>query len=70
MGSFSILHWIVVVLVFIPNLFFIPAVRKSGFSPWWIAPTLIPGLGMLVGMVLLWIWAFSSWPSQGGQIEQ
>lgn len=64
MGSFSILHWIVVILACIPNLFYIPAIRKSGFSPWWILPTFIPVLGVLIGIALLWMWAYSTWPAQ------
>jgi len=39
-------------------LFFIPAVRKAGFSPWWVAVALIPGVGIL----LLWVFAFAEWP--------
>jgi hypothetical protein len=47
-----------IVAMSLQGLFFIPAVKKAGFSPWWIAPTLIPG----VGVILLWLFAFAAWP--------
>lgn len=60
MGSFSILHWIVIILVILPNLLFLPAVRRSGYSAGWVFLSMIP----LVGLALLWIWAFAKWPAQ------
>jgi len=59
MGSFSIWHWIVVFILFLPNLLFIPAVKKAGFSRWWVALSLIPVLGLF----LLWVFAYARWPS-------
>ena len=59
-GSFSVWHWIIVFLLIFPNLMFIPAIRKSGFSPWWVLPSIIP----VVGLVLLWVWAYSRWPAE------
>lgn len=58
MGSFSIWHWFVLIIISLPNLFFIPAVRKAGFSAWWIALSVIP----IVGLVLLWVFAYAKWP--------
>ena len=60
MGSFSIWHWLIVLLFLVPNLIFIPAVRKTGFSAWWVVLSLIP----VVGVVVLWVWAYAKWPSQ------
>lgn len=60
MGSFSIWHWFVVFLfILLPNLLAIPAIRKSGFSGWWVIPLMIP----VVGMIVTWIFAFSKWPN-------
>lgn len=42
------------------SLIFIPAVRKAGFSGWWAVASIIP----VVGIVLLWIFAFARWPAQ------
>jgi uncharacterized membrane protein YhaH (DUF805 family) len=60
MGSFSIWHWLVVLLFIVPNLMFIPAVRKTGFSPWWVVLSFIP----ILGLVVLWMWAYAKWPAQ------
>ena len=60
MGSFSIWHWLVLVIVGIPNLFFIPAVRKAGFSAWWAVFSMVP----VVGLLLLWKFALTKWPAQ------
>ena len=59
MGSFSIWHWLIVIILFLPNLFFIPAVKKAGFSGWWAALSLVP----VFGLVLLWVFAYAKWPS-------
>jgi uncharacterized membrane protein YhaH (DUF805 family) len=60
MGSFSIWHWLIVLLFLVPNLMFIPAVRKTGYSAWWVVLSFIP----VVGLVVLWVWAYAQWPSQ------
>ena len=60
MGSFSIWHWLVVIILVVPNLLFIPTVRKAGFSAWWVALSLIP----IVGFVLLWVFAYAKWPAE------
>jgi len=36
-----------------------PAVRKAGFSGWWVMLALLPP----IGIVLLWIFAFAKWPA-------
>lgn len=43
----------------VPYIFFIPVVRKAGFSTGWILVSLVP----VVGLVLLWAFAFVRWPS-------
>lgn len=60
MGSFSIWHWMIVVILLVPNLMFIPAVKKTGFSASWVVLSFIP----IVGCVLLWVWAYTKWPSE------
>ena len=59
MGSVSISEWLFVIIIFLTNLLFIPAVKKAGFSGWWVALSLVP----VVGLVLLWVFAYSKWPS-------
>ena len=60
MGSFSIWHWLVVLLAVAPNLMFIPAVRRTGFSGWWVALSVLP----IVGLIILWTWANTKWPAE------
>lgn len=59
MGSFSFWHLVIALIIFLPNLVFVPAVKKAGFSPWWVAVSLIP----IVGFILLWIFAYAEWPA-------
>ena len=60
MGSFSIWHWIVLLLFLVPNLLFIPAVKRTGFPAWWVVLSFIP----VVGLAVLWVWAYAKWPAQ------
>lgn len=39
-------------------LFFGRILKKAGFSHWWALFVLIPG----IGIIMLWIFAFSKWP--------
>jgi hypothetical protein len=59
MGSFSIWHWIIVVIFLLPLLFFSKAVGKAGFSPWWTLLGIVP----LVNLVMLWVFAYAKWPA-------
>ncbi len=59
MGSFSIWHWIIVLVIILPNILIAPAVKKAGFNKAWAYISIIPG----VGLVLLWIFAFAKWPN-------
>ena len=63
MGSFSPVHWIIVLLAV--ALYVIPAVkivRKAGYSGWWCLLMLIPG----VNVVAYWVFAFAKWPALRG----
>ena len=59
MASFSLWHWLIFFMIFLPNLLFIPAVKKAGFSVWWVALSLVP----VVGLILLWVFAYAKWPA-------
>lgn len=59
MGGLSIWHWLVLILISLPNLFFIPAVKKAGFSAWWVALSFVP----ILGLALLWVFAYAKWPA-------
>jgi hypothetical protein len=59
MEPLSIWHYLVVLFYVLPILVFIPAVRKAGFSGWWVALSILP----VVGVVLLWIFTYAKWPS-------
>lgn len=59
--SVSIWHWLIVFIFFVlPVLLFVPAVRRTGYSGWWVLPASLP----LVGFVFLWVWAYAKWPAQ------
>jgi uncharacterized membrane protein YhaH (DUF805 family) len=60
MGSLSIVHWIITLSVFFITLF--PVARilsKAGYSGWWCLLGVVP----LLNIVMLWVFAFSSWPN-------
>jgi len=59
MGSFSIWHWLIVLLVLVlPAWLFSRVVSKAGFSGWWALLGVVP----LVNLVALWVFAFTKWP--------
>lgn len=67
MGSFSIFHWIVVLVVL--AIFAIPAaviLKRAGYSPAWVLVGIIPGV-FIIG---LWIFAFARWPALGRGEDQ
>jgi 1-acyl-sn-glycerol-3-phosphate acyltransferase len=41
--------------------FFALVVRKAGYSGWWALLGFVP----IVGLVMLWVFAFSRWPVDG-----
>ena len=60
MEALSVWH-IIILLVIWFGVFGIPAsqvIRKAGYSPVWILIMFVP----IVGVVFLWIFAFSRWP--------
>ena len=60
MGSFSIWHWVIVLLLLLPLYFFSRAVAKAGFSSWWAVLALVP----IVNVIMLWVFAYAKWPAQ------
>ena len=61
MGSFSIWHWIIILLYL--AIIVVPCwriVRKAGYSGAWALLLLVP----LVNVILLWVFAFIRWPSE------
>jgi hypothetical protein len=60
MSTFSFWHWPILLILLCMNLIYVPAVRKAGFSGWWVVVSVVP----IVGLVLLWIFAYARWPAQ------
>jgi len=60
MGTFGLLYW-VIALAIVGFFLWIYAriARKAGFSGWWSLLVLVP----LVNVVVIWIFAFTSWPA-------
>lgn len=60
MGSFSIWHWL---FLLIWLSFIVPVgkiVSKAGYHPAWCLLAFVP----LVNFVMLWVFAFSRWPGR------
>lgn len=60
MGSMSIMHWLIVLIIL--AAYVVPVVKilhQAGYSGWWVLISFIP-LGNIVG---LWIFAFARWPA-------
>jgi hypothetical protein len=65
MGSFSFVHWFVVLGVMVA-VWVVPVVmilRKAGYSGWWCLLGFVP----LGNVVMLWVFAFADWPSLRGR---
>lgn len=62
MGNMSIWHWLVVLIFYVIGIM-IPVgkvLSKAGRSPIWCVFAIVP----VLNIILLWVFAFSSWPSQ------
>ena len=60
MGSMSVVHWIIVIAVLFIVLF--PTVKilhKAGYSGWWCLFLFVP----IVNWIMLWVFAYASWPN-------
>ncbi len=60
MGGFSILHWIVFIVV--AAIYFVPVVKilnRAGYSGWWSLLGLLP----IVNVIALWVFAYAKWPA-------
>lgn len=67
MGSFSIWHWLIVILWLV--VFVVPLVKilgKAGFSGWWVLLSFIP----IVNIIALWIFALADWPALTRKVER
>jgi len=63
MGSISLVHWIIVLIILLVYLLpIIKILQKAGYSGWWCILLFIP----IVNIVFLWIFAYSDWPSLRG----
>jgi len=59
MGSFSIWHWIIILILLLPLWVFSRVIAKAGYSPWWALIGVIP----LLNLIMFWVFAFTKWPS-------
>ena len=61
MGSISIIHWLIVLIVLGAWIFPIAIiVGKAGFSRWWALLALAP----LINFIALWAFALVRWPAE------
>lgn len=59
MGSFSIWHWVIVLIAIAPVFPIFTILKKAGFSGWWALLYLLPG----VSFIALFVFAYSRWPT-------
>lgn len=61
MGSFSLWHWLIVLIAAAVIIYPVTVIlRKAGRSPWWAILAIIPW----VNVVALWVFALTAWPKQ------
>ena len=64
MGSLSIWHWIIVILILV--LYGVPTAKilgRAGHSKWWTIAFFVP----LLNIIALWVFAYSRWPAVDGR---
>jgi hypothetical protein len=59
MGSFSFVHWLIIVAVIANIAFIFRIIWRMGFNPLWGLCLCVP----LVNVVALWFAAFRPWPN-------
>jgi uncharacterized membrane protein YraQ (UPF0718 family) len=60
MGSFSLWHWIILILFLVLNGVPIAKILgRAGLNKWWTIAFLVPFLNL----VALWIFAYARWPA-------
>lgn len=60
MGSFSIWHWLILIIIaFTIVIPFAQILKRTGHSPIWSIICFIP----LLNWIALWVFAFKKWPS-------
>lgn len=59
MATFTIWHFLVLLVLVIQPLLFIPILRKAGLSAWWVLLAPIP----IVNLLVVWLFAFCNWPA-------
>jgi hypothetical protein len=60
MGSFSLWHWLIVLLIIV--IIYYPIykiIRRAGFSGWWVLVSFVP----VVNVIAIWFFAFCKWPN-------
>jgi len=60
MDSMSILHWIIIIFFIFVYVFpVVKILNKAVYSGWWCILAFVP----LANLIMLWAFAFASWPS-------
>lgn len=63
MGSLSIFHWLVVIVIAIVTIYpYVRIIQRTGHSGWWILAGVIP----VLNLAMLWAFAFARWPALDG----
>lgn len=67
MGSFSWIHWFIVLAFFIAPMFPIAEVlRRAGYSRWWALVYILP----LLNLIGLFVFAYSRWPKMVDEVRR
>jgi hypothetical protein len=60
MGSFSIWHWLIVLIIAVSIFYpYFRIIQKAGYTGWWALLMVVP----LVNFIMLWVLALSDWPA-------
>jgi hypothetical protein len=59
MGSMSIVHWVIIVVILANYVIpIVKIIQKGGYSGWWCILMFIP----VINVIFLWIFTFARWP--------
>ena len=62
MSGLSIWHWLVVLVIALLVWAFVAIfgriLNRAGYSRWWLLTMFVP----VINLIMLWVFAFASWP--------
>ena len=59
MGSFSLWHWFIALIVISIYYPIYKIISRSGLSGWWVLVSFVP----VINFIAIWFFAFCKWPN-------